>query len=104
MLAYPNAIRWSTTHHVQISSVNPDNDLVAGTNMCPVTYRVMEQTIVTNANLQKQLLSDYERNSKNESQEYNKFLVYKFLVDKKSLMIILYRQYDEATQTEIALG
>ena len=38
-------------------------------------------------------------NSKNMSQEYNKFLA-----DKKSLITILYGQYDEATQTKIALG
>ena len=62
--------------------------------MRPVTYQVMEQTIVTNANLQKQLLSEYERNSKNKSQEYNKFLA-----DKKSLITILYGQCDKATQT-----
>ena len=58
----------------------------------------MEQTIVTDANLQKQLLLEYKRNSKNKSQEYNKFLA-----DKKSLITILFGQCDEATQTEIAL-
>ena len=85
MPAYPNANLWSTTHHVQIASVNPTDDINVETNMRPVTYQVMEQTIVTNANLQKQLLSDYERNSKNKSQEYNKFLA-----DKKSLITIFY--------------
>ena len=59
----------------------------------------MEQTHVTDANLQKDLLSKYERNFKNKSQEYAKFLT-----DKKSLITILYGQYDEATQTRIALG
>ena len=59
----------------------------------------MDQTVVTNTSLQKQLLSEYEQNSKNKSQEYSKFVQ-----DKKSLCTILYGQYDEATQTEITLG
>ena len=69
MPAYLNVNLWSTTHHIQIASVDPGVELVACTNMRSVTYRVMEQTLVTNANLQKQLLSDYERNSKNRSQK-----------------------------------
>ena len=60
---------------------------------------MVEQTIVTNVILQKQLLLEYERNSKNKFQEYSKFLV-----DKKSLITILFGQCDKATQTEIALG
>ena len=40
--AYPNATRLSTTHHVQIASINPTAELVAGTNIRPVIYRVME--------------------------------------------------------------
>ena len=67
MLAYPDATWWSTRHHVQISSVEMTADLVEGTNMRPVTYQAMEQIIVTDANLQKQLLSEYDRNSKNKS-------------------------------------
>ena len=58
----------------------------------------MNKTIVTDANLQKQLLSECKRNSKLKSQEYSKFLQ-----DIKSLITILYGQCDEATQTEIAL-
>ena len=85
MLAYPNANQWSTTHYIQTTSVNPEAPADPQTNKRPVTYQVLEQTIVTNANLQKQLLSDYKRNSKNKSQEYNKFLA-----DKKSLITILY--------------
>ena len=90
--AYPDATRWSTTHHVQIASVNPKANRVPVTHKRPVTYQPMEQTIVTNVNLQKQLLSKYEHNSKNKSQEYNKFLV-----DKKSLITILFGQCDETT-------
>ena len=59
----------------------------------------MEKIIITNANLQKQLLLEYKRNSKNKSQEYSKFLG-----DKKSLITILFGQCDEATETEITLG
>ena len=102
MPAYPNANLWSTTHHIQVATVNPTARLVEGTevNEHPVGYQTVQQTIVTNANLQKQLLSKYKRSSsKNKSQEYSKFLQY-----KKSLIIILFGQCDEATQTEIALG
>ena len=58
----------------------------------------MEQKIITKANLQKQLLLEYKRNFKNNFQEYSKFLA-----DKKSLITILFEQWDEATQTKIAL-
>ena len=52
----------------------------------------MEQTHVTEANLQKELLSEHKRNSKNKSKKYTKFLT-----DKKSLITILFEQCDEAT-------
>ena len=58
----------------------------------------MEQTHLIGANLQKELLPEYKRNSKNKPQEYTKFLA-----DKKSLITILVGQCDEATQTEITL-
>ena len=59
---------------------------------------MMKQTQVFDTNLQKERLSEYEWNSKNKSQEYGKFLA-----DKKALITILFRQYDEATKTKIAL-
>ena len=59
----------------------------------------MEQTHVFDANLQKERLSRYERNSKNKPQEYAKFLA-----DKKALITILFRQCDGATKTKIPLG
>ena len=85
MLAYPNTNQWSTTHHVQIATVNPNATVGVNvvTNERPVTYETVEQTIVMDVNLQKQLLSEYKRNSKNKSQEYHKFLV-----DKMSLITI----------------
>ena len=59
----------------------------------------MERTHVFDANLQKELLLEYERDSKNKSQEYAKFLA-----NKKALITILFGQCDEATKTKIALG
>ena len=85
MPAYSEAARWSTTYHVQITSVNPETPADPQTNKRPVTYQVLEQTVVTNVNLQKELLSEYKHNFKNKSQKYNKFLA-----DKKSLISILY--------------
>ena len=98
MPAYPNATRWSTTHHVKISTVNPTAD-GAPDGLWPIRFTTMQQTHVTDANLQKELLSEYEHNFKKKSQEYTKFLA-----DKKSLFTILFGQCDEATQTEITLG
>ena len=101
MPAYPNANLWSNKHQIQVATVNAEAALIEGTTTGKrvTTYKLVEQTIVTNANLQKQLLSEYKRNSKNKSQEY-----YKFLRDRKSLITILFGQFDEAIQTEIALG
>ena len=64
----------------------------------PVRYKMMAQAHVRDATFQKELLSEYKHSSKNKSQEYAKFLA-----DKKSLITILFRQCDEATQTKIAL-
>ena len=76
MPAYPDTNWWSTTHHIQIATVNPTARLVKGTetNKRPVRHQTVQQTVVTNANLQKQLLSEYKPNSKNKSQAYSKFL------------------------------
>ena len=101
MSAYPNANLWSHTHQIQVATVAAGATQIEGslTGKRTTTYELVDETIVTNANLQKQLLSEYERNSKNKSQEYSKFLQ-----DKKALCTIIYLQCDEATQTEIALG
>ena len=71
--AYPNANLLSNTHQIQVDTVDAEASLIEGTTTGErvATYVLTEQTIVTNANLQKQLLS---RNSKNKSQEYSKFL------------------------------
>ena len=98
MLTYLDSIRQSTTHHVQISTVDPEVN-AALDGLRPVSYTTMRQTHVTNANLQKKLLLEYERNSKKKSQEYTNFFA-----DKKSLIAILFEQFDEATHTKITLG
>ena len=74
-------------------------DLVAANGLRPARLEMMERKHVFDTNLQKELLSEHKRDSKNNSQEYAKFLVY-----KKALITILFGQYDESTKTEIALG
>ena len=51
--AYPDTNQWSTTHHMQIATVNPTARLVKGTetNERPVRHQTVQQTVVTNANL-----------------------------------------------------
>ena len=81
---YPDANLWSTTHQVQISTVDPDAN-AEDDGLRPVCYQMMEQTHVTDSNIQKELLLEYERNSKNKSKEYSKFPA-----DKKALITILF--------------
>ena len=100
MPAYPNATLWSHTHQIQVATVADKAALVEGSLTERVTtYELVNKTIVTDASLRKQLLSDYGRNSTLKFQEYSKFLQ-----DKKSLITILYGQCNEATQTELSLG
>ena len=51
MLPYPNSTQWSTTHHVQVSIVNPTDQVDKVTGEHPVCYQMMEQTHVFDANL-----------------------------------------------------
>ena len=75
MPTYPNAILWSHTHQIQGVTVAGKANLVEGSLTERVaTYELVNKTIVTDANLQKQLLSEYDRKSKLKSQEYSKFL------------------------------
>ena len=101
MPAYINANIWPCTQQIQVVTVAAGADQIEGslTGKRAITYKLVNETIVTNVNLQKQLLLKYKRNSQIKSQEYSKFLQ-----DKKSVCTILYGQCDEATQTEIALG
>ena len=98
MLLYPDAIQWSTTHHVQVSTVNRMNVLAAN-GSCPPRFESLEQTHVFDTNLQKELLSEYKQDSKIKSQEYCKFLA-----DKKALITIIFGQCDKARKTKLTLG
>ena len=51
---------------MQVSTVNPyDTPQADGSR--PICFETMEQTHVFDANLQKELLTEYERDSKNKS-------------------------------------
>ena len=90
----PDAIQWSATHHVQISTVNP-MDIPQAYGSCPARLETLEQTHIFDTNLMKELLFEYERDSKIKSQEYTKFLA-----DKKALTTIIFGQCDEETRTK----
>ena len=52
---------------MQVSTVNPyDVPLVDGSR--PASFKIMERTHVFDTNLQKELLTEYEQDSKNKSQ------------------------------------
>ena len=82
---------------MKIRTINPA-DLAATDDSRPPTITMAQQTHVFDANLQKELLSEFERNSKIKSQEFSKFVA-----NKKALITIIYGQCDKATKTEIAL-
>ena len=57
MPPYPDATHWSTTHHMQVSTINLlDVPLVDGSHLAH--FLIMEQTHVFVTNLQKELLSE----------------------------------------------
>ena len=62
MPAYPDANRWSSTHHIQIAIVNPNitEGVNAVTEERPVTHKTMEQTIITDKKICK---NSYYRNT-----------------------------------------
>ena len=96
--AYPDPTRWSTTYHVQVATVNP-NGTPDSKGILPVVMELQMKSHVSDPNLQKQLLSEYDQKSKLKLQEWAKLGS-----DKKSLITIIYGQCDDATRTEIALG
>ena len=85
MSTYPDTIRWSNTHHVEIQTVNPSVAADANTGLRPSIVTLLNQTHVFDTTLQKELLSEYKRNSKIKSQEYSKFLA-----NKKTLITIIF--------------
>ena len=42
MPAYPDAIQWSTTHHVHVASVNPEAERDPVTHKHPISYQPVE--------------------------------------------------------------
>ena len=83
---------------MKIQTVTPTATIDATTGVRPFVPIVIEQTHRFYANLQKQLLSEYERKSKIKSEAY-----VQFLPNKKALITIIFGQCDEATKTKIAL-
>ena len=84
---------------MKIQTVAPGAKVNATTGLCPCVPILVKQTHVYDANLRKQLLSEYKQNSKKDSVEYTKFFA-----NKKALIKIIFRQGDEATKTKNALG
>ena len=97
MPLYLDAIQWPTTHHVQVSTFNLLDVPAANSSRLP-RFETLEQTHVFDTNLVKELLSEYQQDSKIKSQEFSKFVA-----DKKALIIIIFGQCDEATKTRLAL-
>ena len=87
---YSDTNQWFTTHHVEIATVDPNNQLDPNTGLRPPTVTMSWQTNVFNANLRKELLSEFEWNLKIKSQEYSKFLA-----DKKASITFIFRQYNQ---------
>ena len=73
-------------------------DVQSADDSRPAHFEILEQTHVFDTNLQKELLTEYEQDSKNKSKEYAKFLA-----NKKALVMIIFGQCDEATKTKITL-
>ena len=95
---YPDATQWSFTYHVQIIVVDPIAVQDAN-SVCVMRPEMQQKSHIFDPNFQKQLLLDYDQKSKLKLQEWSKLTA-----DKKSLMTTIFRQCDNATRTEIALG
>ena len=96
--SYLDTDRWSITHHVEIRTVNQAKAAAANGSRTP-TITMARKTHIFDANIQKQLLSEFKQNFKIKAQEFSKIVA-----DKKVLIMIILGQCDEATKTEIALG
>ena len=70
MPTYPDANRWSNTHHVEIETTNPNIALDVVIGLRPRIDSMVQQTQVFDANLQKELLLEFGQDSKTKSQEY----------------------------------
>ena len=82
-----------------MDTVDPNNAIEAQTGRCPIVTQMVAKTHDFNANLQKQLLSDYDLKSQIKSQEWAKLIA-----NKKAFVTIVYGQYGDATRTKFSLG
>ena len=82
-----------------LTQMTNQTQLNTTTGLHPCTATMARQTNVFNPNLQKELLSEFDWNSKIRSQEYSKFLA-----NRKALITIIFGQCDKATKTKISLG
>ena len=88
---YQDSDLWSNTYNIEITTVNKLAVPLANSKLLPI-IKLEKKTHVFKANLQKQLLSDFDQKFKIKSQEYSKFVA-----DKKALMTIIFRQCKEVT-------
>ena len=84
---YSDADQWSVTYHVKIEIVNPNDQPDPNTSLRPRTVTMARQTHIFNTNLQKELLSEFEQDSKIKYQKCSKFLA-----NKKALITIAFGQ------------
>ena len=96
---YQDAIKWSTEVNVKINTVDPTATPHTTTGVCPNIKILTTKTHIFDANLQNQLPSEYNIKSKTKQQEWDKYIA-----KKKSVIILIYGQCDNATLTELALG
>ena len=72
-------------YHFEIVTIDPNVAADPLTGICPPIIEMVEKVHVFDANLQKQLLAEYEQKSKVKSQQWAKLLS-----NKKSLITILF--------------
>ena len=94
---YPDATLWLRKVHVKIFLVDRNATPVSGIR--PIIKVVAKKTRVSDANMQKKFLSEYDLRYKIKSQKWAKLTV-----DKKVLMTIICRQCNHVIVAELALG
>ena len=87
MPTYPLASQWSNTYYVEVATVDPLAVPDATTLKRETVIKMQKRTNVFNLNLQKELLSERDMNTKLNLQEWSKLLA-----NKRSLMTIIYGQ------------
>ena len=80
-------------------SVNPIKGLDVVSGVRPTRTEMVEKSPVFDPNLQEQLIPDYDQKLKLKLLECATLIA-----GKKSLMTIIFRQWDDVTKTESALG